>query len=61
MVLEMTGIQKSFGSLNVLKNIRIAAITVNPYSPLGYTFDHRALRDAMQEKVPEIPVIDVRM
>lgn len=48
-------------TVNVLKNIRIAAITVNPYSPLGYTFDHRALRDAMQEKVPEIPVIDVRM
>ena len=47
--------------VNVLKNIEIAAVTVNPYSPGGYSFDHSVLRDTMQEALPDIPVIDVRM
>ena len=47
--------------VNVLKNIEIAAITVNPWAPGGYTFDSQVLRDAMQEALPEIPVIDVRV
>lgn len=47
--------------VNVLKNIEIAAITVNPWAPGGYTFDSDALRNAMQEAVPELPVIDVRV
>ena len=45
----------------VMENIRVAAITVNPYSPQGYTFSHEELRDAMAEAVPEIPVMDVRL
>lgn len=48
-------------TVNVLKNIRIAAVTVNPYSPGGYSFEHKALRDSMQEAIPDIPVIDVRL
>ncbi|MBQ1490203.1 MAG: hypothetical protein IIZ43_04070 [Eubacterium sp.] len=48
-------------TVNVLKNIEIAAVTVNPYSPSGYSFEHKALRDAMQEAIPDIPVIDVRL
>ena len=47
--------------VNGLKNIEIAAITVNPWAPGGYTFDSDALRNAMQEAVPELPVIDVRV
>lgn len=47
--------------VNVLKNIEVAAVTVNPIAPSGYSFDHRVLRDAMQEALPEIPVIDVRI
>ena len=47
--------------VNVLKNIEIAAITVNPWAPSGYTFDSEALRAAMQEALPELPVIDVRV
>ena len=47
--------------VNVLKNIETAAITVNPWAPGGYTFDSDALRNAMQEAVPELPVIDVRV
>lgn len=47
--------------LKVLKNIDVAAVTVNPYSPEGYSFDSIALRNAMKEAIPDIPVIDVRM
>ena len=47
--------------VNVMKNIEVAAVTVNPIAPSGYSFDHRVLRDAMQEALPEIPVIDVRI
>lgn len=45
----------------VLDNITVAAVTVNPYAPLGYVFDHDALLNAVQEAIPDIPVIDVRM
>lgn len=47
--------------VSVLKNIKVAAVTVNPTSPSGYSFDHKELRDAMQAALPEIPVIDVRI
>lgn len=47
--------------VSVMKNIKVAAVTVNPIAPSGYSFDHKALRDAMQEALPEIPVIDVRL
>lgn len=47
--------------LFVLKNIKIALITVNPWAPLGYTFDNRLLLEEMHKAIPDIPVIDVRM
>ena len=47
--------------VNVLKNIEIAAITVNPWAPAGYTFDNRVLLEEMQKAIPDIPIIDVRM
>lgn len=47
--------------VSVLKNIEIAAITVNPWAPSGYTFDSEALVAAMKEALPELPVIDVRV
>lgn len=47
--------------LSVLKNIEIAAVTVNPWAPAGYTFDNRFLREEMQKAIPDIPVVDVRM
>ena len=53
-------VRKGF-KVSVLKNIEIAAVTVNPYSPSGYSFEHGVLRDTMQEALPDIPVIDVRM
>ena len=47
--------------VSVLKNIKIAAITVNPWAPAGYTFDNRFLLEEMQKAIPDIPIIDVRM
>ena len=53
-------IKKGF-TVSVLKNIEIAAVTVNPFAPSGYSFEHEVLRDTMQEALPDIPVIDVRL
>lgn len=48
-------------TVKVLQNIEIAAITVNPYAPAGYGFDRHALLDAVQQALPDIPVIDVML
>ena len=47
--------------VSVLRNITVAAVTVNPWSPGGYSFDHKELLDAMSAMIPHIPVIDVRL
>ena len=47
--------------VNVLQNIKIAAITVNPWAPSGYTFDSDMLVGAMEEALPDIPIVDVRV
>lgn len=44
----------------VLENIKVAAITVNPYSPQGYCFDSDVLIREMKAGIPHIPVIDVK-
>lgn len=54
-------LRKKKFSLSVMRNIEVAAVTVNPVAPSGYSFDHQALKDAMQEALPHIPVIDVRL
>ena len=46
--------------VRMMKNIKIAAITVNPYAPLGYSFDAKEFQEAMQAAMPEIPVVNVR-
>lgn len=48
-------------SVNVLNNIKIAAIALNPWAPAGYSFDNQLLLEKMQEAIPDIPVMDVRM
>lgn len=47
--------------VNVLNNITVAAVTVNPYAPSGYSFDHEELRNSIAEALINIPVFDVRM
>ncbi len=46
--------------VKVLKNIEIAAITVNPWAPQGYTFDSDMLIESLKAVLPEMPIIDVR-
>ena len=47
-------------SIEVLKNIKVACVTVNPFSPEGYSFDSETLLKEMQKALPDIPVVDVR-
>lgn len=47
--------------LEVMENIEVAAVTVNPVAPQGYSFDHQELLDAMREAIPDIPVVDVKL
>lgn len=46
--------------VSVLKNIEVAAITVNPWSPRGYSFESEALIAAMREAIPDMQLIDVK-
>lgn len=46
--------------VSVLKNIKVVAVTVNPWAPLGYSFDSDELVGEMKKALPEIPIIDVR-
>jgi gamma-glutamylcysteine synthetase len=47
-------------SVEVLENIEIAALAVNPFSPAGYSFDHKELLTAMRDAAGDIPVFDVK-
>ena len=44
----------------VLSGVRIAAVTVNPYSPAGFTLDSGELVRAVSAAVGDIPVADVK-
>ena len=45
----------------VMEDIKVAAVTVNPYAPLGYSFDHEELLTSVREALGgSIPVFDVR-
>ena len=46
--------------VNVLENIVVAALTVNPFAPSGYSFGHGELLNAMEGAIKDIPIIDVR-
>ncbi len=46
--------------VQVMEQITVAAITVNPYAPAGYSFEHEALLGAMRVAIKEIPIIDVK-
>ena len=45
--------------VRVLRNIAVAAVTVNPVAPAGYAFDHAAFKEAVAGALPGIPVYDV--
>jgi hypothetical protein len=54
-------LRKKGFTVKVLANIKVAALTVNPHAPAGYSFEHEALLKAMRNAVEGIPVIDVKM
>ena len=47
--------------VKVLKNIKIAAISVNPVAPEGYSFAHEELVTIMENAIPDIRIIDVKL
>jgi hypothetical protein len=59
--LKWQQLKKKGLKVKVLNNITVAAVTVNPYAPSGYSFDHEELRSSIAEALPNIPVFDVRM
>ncbi len=46
--------------MRVIQNIKVCAVTVNPISPEGYSFDSDMLQAEVRKAIPDIPVIDVR-
>lgn len=54
-------LRKKGFTVKVLENIEVAAVTVNPHAPSGYSFEHEALLKAMRNALEGIPVIDVKM
>lgn len=54
-------LRKKGFTVRVLENIMVAALTVNPYAPAGYSFEHEALLKAMRSAIDGIPVIDVKI
>ncbi|HVI39102.1 MAG TPA: hypothetical protein VM577_00445 [Anaerovoracaceae bacterium] len=54
-------LRKKGFTVKVLENIKVAALTVNPHAPAGYSFEHEALLKAMRSAVDGIPVIDVKL
>jgi hypothetical protein len=60
-VMQWQQLRKKGFTVRVMENIRVAALTVNPHAPSGYSFEHEALLSAMRGEVRGIPVIDVKM
>ena len=59
-IMDWGQLRKRGFKVKVLKNIEIAAITVNPWAPQGYTFDSDLLIDSLKNLLPDMPIIDVR-
>ena len=59
--LKWQQLKKKGLNVQVLKNIKVAAVTVNPYAPSGYAFDHEELRSSIAQALPHVPIFDVRM
>ena len=57
---EWQKIRKKGFKLEVLNEIKIAAISVNSMSPEGYAFERNEFIEAMKSAMPNIPIIDVK-
>ncbi|MCI8608373.1 MAG: hypothetical protein HFE73_01875 [Firmicutes bacterium] len=58
--MDLGQLRKKGFSFKVLKHIEVAAVTANPWSPGGYTFESEGFRAALAEALPDLPIIDVR-
>ncbi|SHJ57920.1 lysine 5,6-aminomutase reactivase subunit KamB [Paramaledivibacter caminithermalis] len=47
--------------LKVMEKINILAVTINPYSPLGYYFSPQEFLDKMKKILNPLPVLDIMM
>ncbi len=52
--------QKYKPKIEVLRSANVIAITVNPYSPTGYTLNSEEVIEWLKREIPEIPIVDVR-
>lgn len=50
--------ERNGGRLEVMYNVNLIGITINPWSPAGYKYSSAELVDALQSRV-KIPVVDV--
>jgi len=55
---EILSLRKMNIDLRVVNRIEVIALTYNPYSPAGYSFDDEEFRSKLQERVT-LPVINV--
>ena len=55
---EILSLRKMNIDLRVVNRIEVIALTYNPYSPSGYSFDDEEFRSKLQERVT-LPVINV--
>lgn len=53
--------QKVGVNLKVMEKINILAVTINPYSPLGYYFSPEEFLEKMRRVLSPLPVLDVMM
>lgn len=51
--------ERAGGRVEVVEPIRLVAVTVNPHSPEGWSFDAGAFFQAVRKALPGMPVFDV--
>lgn len=47
--------------IKVLEKSNLIGITVNPFSPTGYTLDSNEIISELKKHIPHMPIIDVRL
>jgi hypothetical protein len=52
--------ERQGGRVEVIDPLRLAAVTVNPFSPEGWSFDAVAFYRAVQDALRGLPVFDVK-
>ena len=55
---EIISLRKMHIDLRVVNRIEVIALTYNPYSPSGYSFDDEEFRSKLQDKIT-LPVVNV--